>query len=47
MIYIYKLYCNNLSIKPCYIGSTKNMKKRMLYHKYATECMTDSKYNIN
>lgn len=47
MIYIYKLYCNNLNIKPSYIGSTKNLQKRMLYHKYATELMSDSKYNRN
>jgi len=45
--YIYKLFCNNFEIKPSYIGSTKNLKKRMLYHRYAIECKTDEKYNRN
>ena len=31
-IFIYKLYCKDKNIKPFYIGSTKNIKKRIEYH---------------
>ena len=29
---VYKIYCRDISIKECYIGSTKNMNSRILHH---------------
>jgi group I intron endonuclease len=30
---IYKIYCKDENIKDCYIGSTKNLSKRIIQHK--------------
>jgi group I intron endonuclease len=30
--YIYKICCKNINIKDCYVGSTKNINKRIIQH---------------
>jgi len=44
-IIIYKISCVKKNIKKIYIGSTKNINKRIQYHKYATHNKNDVKYN--
>jgi len=33
--HIYKICCKNSDIKDCYVGSTKNINKRIIHHKYS------------
>ncbi len=44
-VYIYKLYCKNKNIPECYIGSTRNINKRITYHRISTHNKNDTKYN--
>ena len=44
-IYIYRLYCIDESIHECYIGSTNNIKKRIIAHKTCCNNITSKKYN--
>ena len=44
-IIIYKLYCKNNEIKDCYIGSTRNIKKRIKEHKSCCNNENSEKYN--
>lgn len=44
-IFIYKLYCKDKNIKPFYIGSTKNIKKRIEYHNISSRYSKDDKYH--
>ena len=43
--YIYKLFCYDPEVKACYVGSTKNVKKRMIDHKTNTKCKTRKEHN--
>ena len=35
---IYKLFCYDKDVKACYVGSTKNLKRRLKDHKCNTNC---------
>jgi hypothetical protein len=43
---IYKLVCNDLNIKECYIGHTTNWKQRKSNHKQSVENITHKEYNL-
>ena len=43
--YIYKLYCLDDNIKECYIGSSWDMKVRMVRHKSSCTNINNPKYN--
>jgi hypothetical protein len=43
--YIYKLVCNDINIKECYVGSTTNMKVRKHSHKERCVKKTHEKYH--
>jgi len=43
---IYKIVCNDLSIKECYVGHTINMTKRKCSHKYSCNNEKSEKYNL-
>ena len=45
MVYIYKIYCKDKDIKDCYIGSTNNIKNRILNHK--SICNNENSKNYN
>ena len=40
---IYKIVCNDLSIKECYVGHTTDMTKRKCSHKYSCNNMKSEK----
>jgi len=42
---IYKIVCNDLNIKECYVGSTTDFTKRKYHHKSACNKESSSKYN--
>ena len=44
-IYIYRLYCIDESIQECYIGSTNNIKHRLIAHKTNCNNIKSKKYN--
>ena len=44
--YIYKLVCNDVEIKECYVGSTTNMKVRKWDHKHRCSDKNNTTYNI-
>jgi hypothetical protein len=44
---IYKLVCNDLNIKECYVGSTTNFIKRKNVHKSACNNEKSKDYNFN
>jgi len=44
-IIIYKIFCKNEEIKDCYIGSTTNLKRRILDHKSHCNNEKSKKYN--
>lgn len=43
--YIYKICCKDLSIKDCYIGSTKDINKRQIQHR--SSCSNETQNNSN
>jgi len=43
---IYKIVCNDLSVKECYVGHTINMTKRKCWHKSACNNENDKAYNF-
>jgi hypothetical protein len=43
----YKIVCNDLNIKDCYIGHTTNFKKRMPAHKNGCNNENNINYNLN
>ncbi len=43
--YIYKIYCKDTNISHCYIGSTKNIKKRIWEHKHCCNNKNNKEYN--
>ncbi len=43
---LYKIVCNDLSIKDCYVGHTINMTKRKCTHKHACNNMNDKAHNL-
>ena len=43
---IYKIVCNDLSIKECYVGHTINMTKRKCSHKSHCNNMKSEKHNL-
>ena len=43
---IYKIVCNDLSIKDCYVGHTTDMTKRKWAHKTACNNEKDKKHNL-
>ena len=45
MVYIYKLFCKDKDIEDVYIGSTKNIKKRISEHKNSCNNENNEKYN--
>jgi len=42
---IYKIICNNVTIKDCYVGSTSNFTKRKCYHKSTCTNIKNKNYN--
>ena len=44
---IYKLVCNDVNIKNCYVGSTTNFAKRKQAHKGACNNINNNAHNIN
>ena len=44
---IYKLVCNDVNIKDCYVGATTNFNKRKAQHKSKCNNENDRKYSIN
>jgi len=44
---IYKIVCNDINIKECYIGSTTNFIKRKQAHKSCCNNANDKGYNVN
>ena len=44
--YIYIIYCKDKKVKDFYIGSTYNVKKRMGYHRQATNTKTNTKHHL-
>ena len=43
---IYKIVCNDLTIKECYVGHTTDMTKRKCQHKSACNNEKDKRYNF-
>ena len=43
----YKIVCNDLSIKDCYIGHTTNFVKRKYQHKHSCTVETNKSFNCN
>jgi hypothetical protein len=43
---IYKIVCNDLSIKECYVGHTTDFVRRKWSHKYCCKTETDKKYHL-
>jgi predicted GIY-YIG superfamily endonuclease len=43
----YKIVCNDLNIKECYIGHTTNFRKRKNHHKTVCNNENNKGYNIN
>jgi len=43
---IYKIVCNDLNVKECYVGHTINMTKRKCNHKYICNNMKSEKHNL-
>jgi hypothetical protein len=43
---IYKLVCNNLNVKDCYVGHTTNFKQRKSLHKQNCNNPNSKKYNF-
>ncbi len=43
---LYKIVCNDLSIKDCYVGHTINMTKRKYWHKHACNNEKDKNHNL-
>ena len=43
--YIYKLVCNDIEVKECYVGSTTNMKVRKYSHKTRCNNTNDKKHH--
>jgi len=43
---IYKIVCNDLSIKDCYVGHTTDMTKRKCSHKYKCNNEKDKGHNV-
>ena len=44
---IYKLFCKDKNVKDCYIGSTCNLKKRIIKHKSVCNNSSTRAYNYN
>tara|TARA_R110002153_G_C13055864_1_gene471527 strand:- start:60 stop:551 length:492 start_codon:yes stop_codon:yes gene_type:complete len=44
---IYIIKCKDPKIEQCYIGSTTNLKRRMIQHKYNCNNINSNEYNIN
>ena len=42
---VYKLVCNDLNVKDCYVGSTTNFSKRKNVHKSDCNNIRSSRYN--
>ena len=42
----YKIVCNNLQIKECYVGQTQNFTKRKCYHKEACLSSKCNRHNL-
>ena len=43
--YIYKLVCDDVEIKECYVGSTTNMKVRKACHKRCCNTLSNKNFN--
>jgi len=43
--HIYKICCKNIEIKDCYVGSTKNIHKRIIQH--SSSCNNENQNNSN
>ena len=43
---IYKIVCNDLTVKDCYVGHTINMTKRKCQHKSVCNNEKDKKHNL-
>jgi hypothetical protein len=43
---IYKLVCNDLNIKECYVGHTTNWRQRKATHKQSVENINHPEYNF-
>ena len=43
---IYKIICNDLNVKDCYVGSSMNFKQRRLRHKNNCTNATNEKYHL-
>jgi flagellar biosynthesis GTPase FlhF len=41
---VYRLFCKDPDVTDCYIGSTKDMKKRMKGHRHDVECSNSLSY---
>ena len=44
--HFYKIVCNDLNIKDCYVGHTTDFKRRRFQHKINTTAQTSNRYNV-
>lgn len=44
---IYKIVCNDLNIKDCYVGSTTDFRKRKNHHKSVCNNANSKRHNLN
>ena len=43
---IYKLVCNDIDVKECYVGSTINLTRRKCHHKHRCNNTDNNSYNL-
>jgi hypothetical protein len=47
LYYFYRIVCKDLEIKDCYIGSTKNLERRIADHRFNCNSEKSKSYNLN
>ena len=43
---VYRIFCKDPNVLDCYIGSTKDIKTRMMEHRRDLECETGNRYHL-